>query len=150
MGNKRLNLQNILHVPAANKNLASVHRLTSDNIALIEFHPNHFLIKDRVTKKIIHQGRCEGGLYPLRLQEAKSQMQVFGAINLSTSRWHSHLGHPSFSIVEHVVENNSLSFVSDEKSSSVCDSCLRAKSYQLPYPKSTSVSHAPLELINFI
>jgi histone deacetylase 1/2 len=29
----------------------------------------------------------------------------------------------------------------------VCDSCLRAKSHQLPYPKSTSVSNKPLELI---
>jgi hypothetical protein len=46
-----------------------------------------------------------------------------------------------------VVENNSLPFVSDEKSSSVCDSCLRAKCHQLPYPKSTSVAHAPFELI---
>jgi histone deacetylase 1/2 len=144
---KKLHLQNILHVPAANKNLASVHRLTSDNNALIEFHPNHFLIKDRVTKKIIHQGRCEVGLYPLWLQEAKSRKQVFGAIKPSTSRWHSCLGHPSFSIVERVVKNNSLPFVSDENSSSVCGSYLKAKSHQLPYPKSTSVSHAPLELI---
>ena len=30
---------------------------------------------------------------------------------------------------------------------SVCDACQCAKSHQLPYPKSTSVSHAPLELI---
>jgi histone deacetylase 1/2 len=29
----------------------------------------------------------------------------------------------------------------------VCDSCLKAKSHQLPYPKSTSVSRAPLDLI---
>jgi hypothetical protein len=144
---KKLHLQNTLHVPAANKNLALVHRLTSDNNALIEFHPNRFLIKDRVTKKIIHQGRCEGGLYPLWLQEDKSRKQVFGAIKPSTSRWHSRLGHPSFSIVERVVKNNSLPFVSDENSSSVCDSYLIAKSHQLPYPKSTSVSHAPLELI---
>jgi histone deacetylase 1/2 len=144
---QNLHLKNILHVPAANKNLASIHKLTSDNDALIEFHPNLFLIKDRVTKRVIHQGKCEGGLYPLRLQEAKSQKQVFGAIKPSTSRWHSCLGHPSFPIIERVVKNNSLPCVSDENSSSMYDSCLRAKSRQLPYPKSTSVSHAPLELI---
>jgi histone deacetylase 1/2 len=144
---RNLHLKNILHVPAANKNLASIHKLTSDNDALIEFHPNLFLIKDRVTKRVIHQGKCEGGLYPLRLQEAKSRKQVLGAIKPSTSRWHSRLGHPSFPIVEHVVKDNSLTCVSDENSSAVCDSCLRAKSRPLPYPKSTSVSHAPLELI---
>jgi histone deacetylase 1/2 len=54
---KELHLQNILHVPVANKSLASVHKLTSDNNALIEFHPNTFLIKDRVMKRIIHQGK---------------------------------------------------------------------------------------------
>jgi hypothetical protein len=144
---KRLHLHNILHVPTANKSLALVHRLASNNNVLIAFHPNLFLIKDRATKRIIHQGKCEGGLYPLRLQEAKSRKQVFGAIKPSTSRWHSRLGHPSFSIVERVVKNNSLPCVSDDNSSSVCDSCLKAMSHQLPYPKSTSVSHAPLDLI---
>jgi histone deacetylase 1/2 len=148
---KELHLQNILHVPVANKSLASVHKLTSDNNALIEFHPNTFLIKDRVMKRIIHQGKCEGGLYPLRLpsREAKSRKQVFGAIKPSTSRWHSRLEHPSFSIVERVVKNNDLPCVSDESPSSLCDSCLKAKSHQLLYPKSTSVYHVPLELIFF-
>jgi histone deacetylase 1/2 len=148
---KMLHLQNVLHVPAANKNLASVHRLTSDNNVIVEFHPNLFLIKDRVTKRIIHQGRREGGLYPLRLQseEAKSRKQVLATIKSSTSRWHSRLGHPSFPIVERVLKNNGLPCVSDENSSLVCDSCLKAKSHQLPYPKSTSVSRAPLDLIFF-
>jgi hypothetical protein len=132
---RRLHLKNILHVPTANKNLASVHKLTSDNDALFEFHPNLFLIKDRVTKRVIHQGKCEGGLYPLWLQKAKSRKQVFGAIKPSTSRWHSRLGHHSFPIIERVVKNNSLPCASDENSSSVCDSCLRAKSRQLPYLK---------------
>jgi hypothetical protein len=40
---RNLHLKNILHVSAANKNLASVHRLTSNNNKLIEFHPNFFL-----------------------------------------------------------------------------------------------------------
>ena len=146
---KNLHLQNILHVPHANKSLASVHRLTSDNNALIEFHPDLFLIKDLDTRKIIHQGKCRGGLYPLALQSSRveSRKQVFGAIKPSTSRWHSHLGHPSFSIVDRVIKNNKLPCNNDENLNSVCDSCLRAKSHQLPYPKSTSVSSAPLELI---
>lgn len=60
-----LHLKNILHVPSSHKSLASVHQLTRDNNAYIEFHPNFFLIKEQATKKILHQGRCEGGLYPL-------------------------------------------------------------------------------------
>ena len=146
---KNLHLQNILHVPHANKSLASVHRLTSNNNALIEFHPDLFLIKDWDTKKVIHQGRCKGGMYPLVLQPSGvgSRKQVFGAIKPSVSRWHSRLGHPSFPIVDHVVKNNKLPCISDQNLNSVCDSCMRAKSHQLPYPTSTSASNAPLEFV---
>lgn len=52
-----LHLKKILHVPSANKSLLSFHRLTSDNDAFLEFHRNFFLIKDRTTKKSLHQGR---------------------------------------------------------------------------------------------
>jgi histone deacetylase 1/2 len=146
---KDLNLKNILHVPSASKSLVFVHRLTSDNNASIEFHPNHFFIKDLATKKVIHQGRCKDGLYPLASQSTgvESWKQAFGAIKPSTSRWHSRLGHPSFSIVERVIKNNSFPCINNPNSGSVCDSCLRAKSHHLPYPKSTSVSSKPLELI---
>jgi hypothetical protein len=146
---RNLRLKNILHVPTANKSLASVHRFTSDNNALVEFHPNMCLVKDRVTKKVIHQGKCEGGLYPLRLQSRgdESQKQILGVVKPSTSRWHSRLGHPSILIVERVVKDNNLPCVSDESSNSVCDSCLKAKSHQLPYPISTSACQDPLDLI---
>jgi len=50
-------LRNILHVPQASKNLVSLHRLTVDNHVYLELHPWHFLIKDRATKKTLHQGR---------------------------------------------------------------------------------------------
>lgn len=56
-----LHLRNILHVPQAHKNLCSVNRLARDNNVFLEFHPNHFFIKDQVSKKTIHTGRCEGG-----------------------------------------------------------------------------------------
>jgi histone deacetylase 1/2 len=56
---KRLHLNNILHVPSATKNLVSVHKLACDNNAFLEFYPNSFFIKDQQTKKILHQGRCK-------------------------------------------------------------------------------------------
>jgi hypothetical protein len=54
---QNFHLRKILHVPHASKNLLSVHRFTYDNRVFIEFHPFFFLIKDQVTKKIIHRGR---------------------------------------------------------------------------------------------
>ena len=142
-------LNHILHVPGAHKSLVSVHRLATDNNAYLEFHPNFFLIKDRATKTILHRGRCEGGLYPLvtNPSEASQPKQVLGVSKPSTSRWHSRLGYPALPIVKSVLRNNKLPFVSDNDSS-VCDSCLRAKSHQLPYYKSNNVSAAPLVLIH--
>lgn len=145
-----LHLRNILHVPSANKNLVSVHHLASDNDAFLEFHPNFLFIKDQATRRILHQGRCEGGLYPLAVsREAASQnKQALGVNKPSTGQWHSHLGHPSFQVVKQVLKNNSLPFVSDSRDELVCDSCQRAKSHQLPYSKSNNTAYAPLEMIH--
>jgi hypothetical protein len=145
---RALHLKNILHVPNAHKSLASVHRISSDNNVFLEFHPEFFLIKDQTMKKVLHRGRCEGGLYPLGLSQASWSKQVFGVNKPSTSRWHSQLGHPAFPIVARVLRNHKLPFVSDNASESVCDSCQRAKSHQLPYFISNKIATAPLELIH--
>jgi nitroreductase len=42
----KIHLQNILHVPKASKSLVFVNRLTRDNNVFIEFHPDHFSIKE--------------------------------------------------------------------------------------------------------
>jgi len=143
-------LKNILHVPSAHKSLASVHHFTSDNNVFLEFHPNFFLIKDKATKKTLHRGKCEGGLYPLvpgATKEKKSRV-VFGVNKPSMYRWHSRLGHPSFPIVRHVLKNNELSFLDDASEKSICDPCQRAKSHQLPYANTNNMSTYPLQLIH--
>ena len=148
--NKKFHLQNILHVPSANKNLVFVQRFASDNNTCIEFHPNHFLIKDLAMKKVLHRGRCEDGLYPLRPQQAGAQRQKQECFvsRPSTWRWHSRLCHASFPVVERVIRNNLLPCSFDHDSESVCDSCQKAKSHQFPYTSSNNKSGAPLDLIH--
>jgi histone deacetylase 1/2 len=142
-----LHLKNVLHVPNAHKSLASVHCISSDNNVFLEFHPNVFFIKDRATKKILHQGRCEGGLCPLGLSTSRSK-QVFGVNKPSTTRWHSRVGHPALPIIARVLRDHKLPFVSDNASDFVCDSFQKAKSHQLPYFVSNKTATAPLELIH--
>jgi hypothetical protein len=43
--------------------------------------------------------------------------------------------------------DNKLSFSKESSSESVCDACQCAKSHQLPFSRSFSVSKAPLELV---
>jgi hypothetical protein len=99
-------------------------------------------------KITLHRGSCQDGLYPLEpsLSQGSANKQAFGAELPSTYKWHSRLGHPSLPIMERIISSNRLS-VSIQHS--ICDSCQMANSHQLPYPKSNSISFAPLELIFF-
>jgi hypothetical protein len=142
---RNLQLCDILHVLSTKKNLVSVHKLACDNNVFLEFHPNFFLIKDRDTKATLLEGPCRKGLYPL--PPMTGAKQAFGVNKVSFDRWHSRLGHTSISIVEKVLRTYKLPYVVDSNKDSLCDACQQAKSHQLPYPKSTSISSHPLELV---
>jgi hypothetical protein len=114
---KPLHLNNILHVPTAQKSLVSVHRFSSDNHASLEYFPNHFLIKDLDTRKVLLQGRCKDGLYPL--PSDSSWQGAFGAIKSSPSLWHNRLGHPSLQIIRKLANNNQIICSSESSSLSV-------------------------------
>ena len=77
-----IHLKNVLYVPQAKKNLASVHRLATDDSAFLEFHPDVFFIKDQETKNILLEGRCRNGLYPLPSPPIK---HAYGATRTSMS-----------------------------------------------------------------
>jgi hypothetical protein len=90
---KSLHLKNILHVPTAQKNLVSVHCLTSDNHASLEYFPHYFLVKDLEMSRVLLRGRCKDGLYPL--PSSSHWRGALVTIKISPNRWHSRLGHPS-------------------------------------------------------
>jgi histone deacetylase 1/2 len=66
---------------------------------------------------------------------------------VSVDRWHSRLGHPAIPTVERILRHNKLPHLLDSSKHSVCSACQQAKSHQLPYSVSTSISTQPLELI---
>jgi len=119
--NQNLVLNNVLYVPEANKSLTSIHRLTSDNHAFIEYHPNYFLIKDQATKKTILRGECEGGLYPLKSRPS-SNKGAFSAVKSPLSRWHSRATLLLQSFNKSLAKN-SIPFVVDLNKGIVCDAC---------------------------
>jgi histone deacetylase 1/2 len=106
---KHFHLNNVLHVPSATKNLVSIHRLTRDNHVYVRFHPWYFYVKDLETKKILLKGRCTGGLYPL-VSSTSSNKRDLSATKPSATRWHDHLGHPSFKVVQRVLRSFNLPF----------------------------------------
>jgi hypothetical protein len=66
-----------------------------------------------------------------------------------TIRWLDRLGHPSMRVIDSVVRENNLPSSSLEyNKESVCNACQQGKIHQLAFPKSTSVSTVPLELVH--
>jgi transposase InsO family protein len=63
------------------------------------------------------------------------------------SLWHHRLGHKSTPVVQQVLSRHNLPFIRDLNKNVVCDACQQGKSHQLPYPRSTSVSTRPLNLV---
>jgi hypothetical protein len=102
------------------------------------------LIKDQATKNIILKGPCRKGLYPLPTSTKK---QAFGVVKPSFERWHNRPGHASTPIISKVISKNNLPCLDEPNKESVCDACQKAKSHQLLYPKSHSVSRKPLDLV---
>jgi hypothetical protein len=119
---RNLVLDKVLHVPQANKNLASIHRLTADNRVFLEFHPDCFLIKDQATRTILHQGKCEGGLYPLASSSSPNKA-AYSSVKVLESRWLAGLGHLLSSVVEQILHKHCRAFVPESNKGTVCDAC---------------------------
>ncbi|RVX07490.1 Retrovirus-related Pol polyprotein from transposon RE1 [Vitis vinifera] len=85
--NRKFQVEDTLCVPTINKNLISVHHFTKQNNVILEFHPTYFLVKDRRTGKILLQGPCENGVYPLPSSPAATPI-AFVHERTSVAGWH--------------------------------------------------------------
>lgn len=65
---KSLDLTNILYVTSIIKHLFSIPRFAHDNDVFFEFHPSHFILKDRASEKPLLLGQSNDGLYSIKLQ----------------------------------------------------------------------------------
>ena len=60
-----LHHNNVHHVPTIAKNLVCIHKFTADNKASLEYFAHPLLIKDLQTRRVLLEGRCKDGLYPI-------------------------------------------------------------------------------------
>jgi hypothetical protein len=143
-----LALRKVLHVPQIAKNLLSVHKFSRDNDVFFEYHPWHFSIKDRQSRRSLLEGRCESGLYPIKATDVPPLKRALATRTISSSQWHARLEHPSPQGVRSILVLNKLP-CSRDPTPSICDACQLAKSHQLPYSSSVHHSSSPLDLIFF-
>ena len=141
-----LALCNILHVPKISKHILLVHNFFRDNDIFFEYHPWNFSIKDRRSRKSLLDGRCESGLYPIKLSDVDDLKNALVSRSTTHAQWNARLGHPSSQVVKSILRlNNNL--CASESPLPVCNACRYQKSHQLPYTSSLHRSLSPLELI---
>ena len=126
-------LQQVLHVPQLSTNLISVSKFCTDNNVFFEFHSDHFLVKDEVSKTIRYQGILKAGLYTFTTPKYSPSAFVMANSTTSTAQeaiWHARLGHPAAPVLSTALPSCNLAFViSCNKLSELCVHCPLAKSH---------------------
>ncbi|GKD07846.1 putative RNA-directed DNA polymerase, partial [Tanacetum coccineum] len=79
----------VLYVPDFKCNLLSVSRLSRDLQCCISFFPDFFVMQGLQRKNLIGAGRCEGGLYRMKMVQGRRAMET------TVETWHKRLGHAS-------------------------------------------------------
>ncbi|PKU75385.1 Retrovirus-related Pol polyprotein from transposon TNT 1-94 [Dendrobium catenatum] len=141
--NRKLSLSPLLHVPQVSHNLLSVHRLTSDNDFIVSFTPHGYRIKDGKTKRSILSGSCRDGLYSIPTHSSSSPQAYIATV--SSSAWHSRLGHPHPAVLSRIA--SSFPSLKISITSNVCHSCQTAKSHRLPFLSSNSQCTSPFQVV---
>jgi hypothetical protein len=137
-------LNDVLCVPAMQKNLISISKFCTSNHVSIEFLPTTFLVKDICTGATLLKGKTKDGVYEWPVS---SPLLAFSSIKTSLSEWHQRLGHPAINILKQIVSKNKLEFSSSFSSNFSCNACLSNKSHKLSFSQSTVMSSQPLETI---
>lgn len=139
--NSRFRLNNILYSSQSPFSLLSANSFARDNCVSLELFPDYFLVKDIRTRRVLHKGPVDRGLY--KFFPVKSSL--ISAHHVSFRCWHSRLGHAHDKAVISTLKSNNIACSVNKNS--LCSACCVSKSHRLPYSSSNYVASAPLELI---
>ncbi|TQE01264.1 hypothetical protein C1H46_013171 [Malus baccata] len=153
-------LKNILHVPQLSQHLLSIYQLCKDNKCRFICDEFCFWIQDKITGRIILQGLCREGLYPipfhipqhLLIQAQKhnasfKQQTCYLGSQVKINLWHQRLGHPSNIVTSAMLKQSHIPMSLDHVSS-ICTSCLEGKFAKLPFLFPANKTVHPLEVIH--
>ncbi|CAM8973909.1 unnamed protein product [Rhodiola kirilowii] len=142
LGSSKFSLSNVFRVPSLRKNLLSVARFTKDNLVFFLFAPTFYQIYCLLTGRLLFQGPCKDGLYPLSFHSESTVPQAL--VTIHSSMWHSRLGHPSSSVLSRLGSHlgSKVSF------NSFCNVCALSKSHKLPFASNKTFSSSLFEIIH--
>lgn len=82
----------------ASTNIFFIHRFSLNNTCYLIFFPDHFYVKNIKTQRMLFEGKCENGLYPLQCLTFNKVLEscfAFVGKRVHAQIWHSRLGHPT-------------------------------------------------------
>jgi Reverse transcriptase (RNA-dependent DNA polymerase)/Integrase core domain/gag-polypeptide of LTR copia-type/GAG-pre-integrase domain len=124
-------------VPNLKSNLLSVSKCTNDWNCNIIFTPQKVLFQDRISGKMIGEGKISGGLYVV--DSLPSALAATNSHHVSLNLWHNRLGHPSDYVIK---------FLGINSNSFDCDSCHFAKQHRLPFSDSLNKAEKLFDLVH--
>ena len=139
-------LKNVLHAPQLIKNLIFIRKFTQDNMVFVEFDPFGFSVKDLATGILVLRSNSTGDLYPFQSTHGVFIPTSTSSAFLSSSIWHSRLGHVGNAILNSLYSSNSIKC--NKNPSFVCHSCPSGKHVQSPFVRSQFISNRPLDIIH--
>ncbi|KAK9055823.1 hypothetical protein SSX86_026908 [Deinandra increscens subsp. villosa] len=142
-----IKLNDILVVPNIHKNLLSVSQLTKTNDVDVLFSHPMFYIQDRLTRKVLAQGKCEDGLYVLT-NKNKAFVASTSTPKASFEEWHARLGHASFDVIKNLQSHGVISLTSLLPKPTICSPCQMAKAHKLPFNNNDKRALEPLDLVH--
>ncbi|CAL1381785.1 unnamed protein product [Linum trigynum] len=143
-------LTNVLLVPSFSYNLISISQLTKNSPVSLLFQSTLCSIQDLISRQRIGLIPVSRGLYLLGDSSGPGETcnpQIFGVSTSSesSSLWHKRLGHLSLDRLRKIKQTctevelpNSLD----------CEFCHLSRQKRLPFPRSTSYSKEPFDLIH--
>jgi hypothetical protein len=161
-----LHLRQTLRVPNMKSNLLSVFKFYKDNNCCFHFDASKFSIQDIPSGKVLYKGLNEAGLYPIygdpfhsnkvqthcpnftKLALPSFHRSAYTATRVSSSSWHSRLGHPNFKILQSVFKHLPTFTIDSSSSNSFCKHCTLGKMSQLPFSNSCTHATEPLQLVH--
>ncbi|CAL2241680.1 unnamed protein product [Prunus armeniaca] len=137
-----------LLVPNIHCNLLSVGRLLDTLNTSAVFYPTHCSFQETIG----HGKRMGVGLYYLTLPSAPIRDRVVHTMQSCNVKdkqqiwlWHRRLGHPSFGYLKRLFPSL---FLSCDKSSFNCETCILVKSHRTVFPLSDSKAAKPFNLVH--
>ncbi|KAF9663902.1 hypothetical protein SADUNF_Sadunf17G0100400 [Salix dunnii] len=126
--------------------------ITSYSFHTRENSMSFFLFQNNQMRIMLLQGPSENGLYPINLNNLSHNkcrgLTAFMGIKAPSSLSHQRLGHPSESVLCHVLSKSKLPLAGSLQKNFVCESCQLGKSIQQPFPSSHRETSGPLALVH--